>query len=167
LAANNLRILKGGYTVRRFRTEANVKLGIASGDAVKAAQGTGTNYVDLVLDGDPEEATDMFLGITRSGSTNTAAADGVVDVEIVGPGTIIEGKANTAANVNTDAKLLGLLFDFVCFDRSAATAAGTITIDEDEGTDTDVHGLTILDGDIVKGTLLVTPTNATLWRGLV
>lgn len=165
--AADLKILKHGYTVQRCRTEANVKLGIVAGDAVKAAQGTGTNYVDLVLDGDPEQGTDMFLGITKSAATNTASADGVVDVEIVGPGTVIEGRANSATNINTDAKLLGVLFDFVCFDRSAATAAGVITIDEDEGTDADVHGLTILNGDIVRGTLLVTPTNSTLWRGLV
>lgn len=167
MAANNLRIVKHGGSVRRFRTEANVTLGIVAGDGIKAGVGTGTNYAGLVLDGDPEQATDMFLGVSRSAATNTASADGVLDVEMVLPGTILEAKATTAANMDTDAKLLGLLFDFVCFDRSAATAAGVLTIDEDEGTDFDVHGLCILDGDIVKGTLLVTPTNSTLWRGLV
>lgn len=167
MAANDIRIFKHGYSVMRCRTEANVKLGIAPGDAVRGGVGTGTNYVDLMLDGDPEQGTDMFAGVTRSAATNTAAADGVVDVELIGPGTIIEGKANTASNMDTDTKLLGLLFDFVCFDRSAATAAGVLTIDENEGTDQDVHGLTILNGDIVRGTLLVTPTNSTLWRGLV
>jgi hypothetical protein len=167
MAANDIRIFKHPLTVMRFRTEANIKLGILPGDALRGGVGTGTNYVDLVLDGDPEQGTDMFAGVSKSSATNTASADGVIDVEMVGPGTVLEGKANTATNVNTDAKLLGLLFDFVCFDRSAATAAGILTIDEDEGTDQDVHGLCILNGDIVKGTLLVTPTNSTLWRGLV
>ncbi len=167
MAANDIRIFKHGYTVMRFATEANVKLGIAAGDGMLASQGTGTNYTDIILTGDPEQGTDMFLGVSKSASTNTASADGVIDVELVGPGTVIQGKATTAANMDTAAKLLGLRFDMVAFDRSAATAAGTLTIDEDEGTDADVHGLCILDGDVVKGTLLVTPTNATLWRGLV
>ena len=151
----------------RVRTEANITLGIAAGDGIKGAEGTTTQYASLILDGDPEQATDMFLGVSHSAATNTASADGVIDVELIGPGTIIEGKANTASNIDTDAKLLAVSFDFVAFDRSAATAAGTLTIDENEGTDPDVHGLCILGGDIVKGTLLVTPTNATLWRGLV
>lgn len=167
MAANNIRIFKHPGTVLRFATEANVKLGILAGDAVKAAQGTGTNFVDLVLDGDPEQGTDMFLGITKSNATNTASADGVVDVELILPGSILEGKANTAANMDTASKLAGLIFDFVCFDRSAATAAGILTIDEDEGTDADVHGLCIVGGDIIKGTLLVAPANSTLFRGLV
>lgn len=166
MAANDIKVLKGGYTVQRFRTEANVTLGIEGGDAVKIG-GTGTNYVGLVLDGDPEQATDIFVGITRNGATNTASADGVVDVEIVGPGTVLEGKATTASNVDTDAKLLALLNDFVAFDRSAATAAGVLTIDEDEGTDTDVHGLMILDGRITDGVLYVAPVLATMWQGTI
>lgn len=165
--AADLKILKHGLTVRRFRTEANVTLGTVAGDGILGASGTGTNYASIVLTGDPEQGTDMFLGVSKSAATNTASADGVIDVEMVGPGTVIQGKATTAANVDTDAKLLAISFDFVCFDRSAATAAGVLTIDEDEGTDFDVHGLCILDGDIVKGTLLVTPTNSSLWRGLV
>lgn len=164
MAAADLRVLKHGYTVERFRTEANVTLGIEAGDAVKIG-GTGTNYVSLCLDGDPEQGTDIFVGITKSGATNTAAADGVVDVEMVGPGTVIEGKANTASNIATDANLLGILLDFVCFDRSAATAVGVITIDENEGTDTAVHGLMILDGRISDGKLFVTPSLN--WTGTV
>lgn len=167
MAANDVRILKHGYTVQRFRLEANVTVGPAEGDAYKAAQGTGTNFAGLMLNGDPEQGTDMFLGVSKNTGNNTASADGVIDIEIVGPGTVLEAKANTAGNMDTDAKLKGLLFDFVCFDRSADTAAGTLTVDEDEGTDNDVHGLMILDGDIVKGLLYFTPTNATIWRGAV
>lgn len=167
MAANDIRIFKHGYSVMRFDTEANVTVGIAPGDGILGGTGTGTNFASLVLTGDPEQATDMFLGVSKSASTHTTAANGVIDVELIGPGSILEGKASTAANMDTAAKLLGLRFDFVAFDRSAATAAGILTVDEDEGTDFDVHGLCILNGDIVKGTLLFTPTNATLWRGLV
>ena len=122
MAANDFRVLKGGFTVHRFRTEANIKLGVAAGDLVMRA-GTGTNFADVVTDGAPTQGTDLLFGLTKSGSTNTAAANGVVDVLLVGQGTILEGKATTVANVNTDAKLLLLLNDYVNCDRSAATAA--------------------------------------------
>lgn len=166
MAVNNVRILKGGKTVQRLKTEANVTLGIRAGDAVKIG-GTGTNYASLCLDGDPEQGTDIFLGITSSDATNTASADGIVDVEIAVPGTVMEAKANTPANVDTAAELLGVLLDFVCFDRSAATAAGVVTLDENEGTDNDVHGMMILDGDITSGLLRFTPGNAWIGRGAV
>ena len=166
MAARNLQVRHSRYGSKAFPTEANIEVGMAEGDAVKLA-GTGANYATLILDGDPEQGTDIFLGITKSSGTQTAAADGEVIVEIVGPGSIISGKANTAANMATAAALKAIMGDYVCFDRSAATAAGTITIDENEGTDNDVHGLFIIDGDIVKGTLEVFTAQANIWRGAV
>lgn len=156
MAVADLKVLKSRYGVQRFRTEAAVTAGFSAGDGIIMG-GTGRNYASLVLTGDPENGTDIFLGVSRSTATNTASADGVVDVEICGPGTVLEGRATTAANINTDALLLVILNDYVAFDRSAATAAGVLTIDEDEGDDPNVHGLCILDGDIVKGTLRVAP----------
>src|SRR3990167_51599 len=126
MAANDIRILKGGKTAVRVRTEANVTVGIREGDAIKVAIGTGTNYAGVCLAGDPEQATDMFGGVSKSAGTETTAVDGVIDVEIAIPGTILECKATTVANVDTDAELLALLFDHVAFDRSAATAAGVL-----------------------------------------
>ncbi|KKK89151.1 hypothetical protein LCGC14_2735990 [marine sediment metagenome] len=167
MAANNIRILKDGQTVQRARVEANITLGIREGDAMKAAAGSGTNYAALLLTGDPEQATDIFLGVSKSGATNTALVDGIIDVEICVPGTILEAKATTATNVNTDAKLLALLFDHVSGDRSAATAAGVWTLDSNEGTDADVHGFMILDGRITDGMMFFTPANAWIGRGLV
>jgi hypothetical protein len=167
MAANNVRVLKHGMTVQRFRTILNVELGIEAGDAVLVGKQTGANYVSLALDGDPEQGTDIFGGVTKSGSTATATADGVIDVELCVPGTIMECKANTPANIATDANLLGVLLDYVCFDRSAATAAGTLTLDENEGSDNDVHGFMILDGRITDGMLFFTPGNAWIGRGAV
>lgn len=166
MAAGDIRILKHGYTVQRFRTEANVKLGAAAGDAMIVA-GTGTNYADLLLDGMPTRGTDVFIGVSHSGATNTAAADGVIDIELVGAGTILEGKATTAANINTDAKLLGILNDTTNFDRSAATAAGVLTIDETNTTakKSSTLSLVILDGDIVKGKLKVAVTGGGIIGG--
>lgn len=167
MAANDIRILKHGFTVQRFRTEANVTVGIREGDAILIKSGTNTSYAALCLTGDPEQATDLFAGVSKSAGTETTAADGVIDVELAMPGTILEVKATTVANVNTDAKLLGLLFDVVSFDRSAETAAGTLTLDEDETDDPDVHGFPILDGRITDGMLYTTPMNGWIGRGKV
>lgn len=157
MAANDIKVLKGGrYSTETFRTEANVKLGIQPGDAVKVA-GTGTNYVDLVLDGEPTRGTAVFVGITESASSNTASADGVVNVQLVGAGVILSGRATTAANINTDAKLLLILNDVTNFNRSAATAAGLLTIDETNTTagKSSTKSLVIIGGDTQKGTLRV------------
>jgi hypothetical protein len=169
MAANDIKTLKSKYGSELFRTEANVKLGMAPGDAVIVA-GSGTNYVDLLLDGMPTRGTDVFVGITKSGAANipnTAAANGVQIVELVGPGTILEGKATTAANVNTDAKLLGMLNDTTNFDRSAATAAGILTIDETNTTakKSSTLSLVIISGDINKGTLRVAVTGGGIIGG--
>src|SRR3990167_6342251 len=101
MAANDIRILKHGYTVQRFRTEANVTVGIREGDAILIHSGTGTNYAALCLDGDPEQATDLFFGVSKSAGTETTAVDGVIDVEMAVPGTILEVKATTVGNVDT------------------------------------------------------------------
>lgn len=156
MAANNIRVTKGGFGVERFRTEANVKLGIAAGDAMMVA-GTGTNYADLALDGTPTRGTDVFIGISHSAATNTAAADGVIDIELCGAGTCLEAKATSATNINTDAKLLAILNDTTNLDRSAATAAGVLTIDETNTTakKSSTLSFVIINGDIIKGTLKV------------
>jgi hypothetical protein len=168
MARNNIRVLKGGRTVQRFKTEANGYVGLATGDAVKIG-GTGTNYAIPCLNGDPEQGTDIFLGVTKSDATNTASVDGVVDVELCVPGTIMELLATTVTNVNTAAKILGVSLDYLTFDRSADTAAGVLTLDEDEtaGGDNDVHGMILLDVRVTDGMCYVTPGNAWIGRGAV
>lgn len=159
MAANNVKLLKRGYGSELFRTEANIKLGLAAGDAVIVA-GTGTNYVDVMVDGGPTRGTDVFAGITDSGAANvpnTASLDGLQIVALVGSGTILQAQATTAANINTDAKLLAILNDVTNFDRTAATAAGVLTIDETNTTakKSSTLSLTIITGDIQKGSLRV------------
>lgn len=166
MAANDIKILKSKYSVEVFRTEANVKLGIQPGDCVIVA-GTGTNYVDLLLDGMPTRGTDVWAGVTRTAASNTSAVDGLISVELVGAGVILQGKATSATNVNTDAKLLGMLNDTTNFDRSAATAAGILTIDETNTTakKSSTLSLVIISGDIQKGTLRVAVTGGGIIGG--
>lgn len=153
MAANDIKVLKSKYGTEQFRTEANVLLGMAAGDGMMVG-GTGTNYATLVLDATPARGTNVFIGISENSSSATAAGDGVINVQLVGPGTILQAKAHTAANINTDAKLLAILNDCVTFSRSAATVAGILTINE-TGTagKSSTNPLVIISGDIVKGTL--------------
>lgn len=166
MAAGDIISRNSKYGVRQFPTEANIQLGMAAGDAVKLA-GTGANFAVLILDGEPTQGTDIMLGVTKTGGSQTAAANGVIDVEICGPSTVLSGRMNTPANADTAAELLGIIGDYVNFDRSAATAAGILTIDENEGTNNDTHALFILAGDIVKGTLDVFTAQSNIWRGAV
>jgi len=90
------------------------------------------------------------LGIATKESNETSTVDGHVLYYSIIPGyTVLRGKATTPGNMNTAVELLDILGDHVCFDL----ANGIFTIDEDEGDDPNVHGLKIVAGDSVKGTL--------------
>lgn len=157
----DIEVLKSKYTVETFgaedRTTSSVTAAMEPGEPVKRG-GTGGNFVQPLADGDPENATDIFVGIVKKQSTETASADGEVEVELVGPGVVLEGYATTTSNIDTAAKLLAVRHDYVSFDVTASSGTnGVFTIDEDEGDDPNVHGLFILGGDIEKGTLRVAP----------
>lgn len=160
MAANNIKVLKSKYGTEMFRTEANVLVGeIPAGDACIVG-GTGTNYAAIMVDGGPTRGTDVFIGITESSPNNranTASADGLQSIQLVGAGTCLVGNALLATDINTDAKLLGILNDTTNFARSAATLAGTLTINSTTTTakKSSTLSLTIVSGDIQKGTLRV------------
>ena len=167
MAINDFKIKKSHYGVIRFRTDDRDTSGdtstIKEGDLLER---DNADFVLEMLTGGPVQGTDIFMGISRSESTESATANGVIDGELVGPGTILEGTATTPGNISTDAELLALLLDYVVTERSAATSAGVLTIDEDAGDGPSTKGLMILDGDIVAGTLTVA-TCHTFWIGNV
>lgn len=163
MAARDLQVRHSQYGTRHWPTEANLFLGFAEGDGANLA-GTGANFAVPCLDGTPIRGTDVMLGITKTASSATAAANGSIEIEIVGPGSIISGRMTTPTNADTAAELLGIMGDYIDFDRSAATAAGVLTIDENEGSG-NTHGLFVIDGDIVKGTLEVMLCN-TIFRNV-
>lgn len=133
------------------RTTSSMEASMNPGEPVKRSTNTD-QFILPVATGDPEQGTDIFLGVTKSVSTETSSTEGYVDVEFVGPGTLIQGFATTASNINTVAKLDDVKLDFVNFDVSALTGTnGDFTIDEDEDDDSNVHALQIVGGDIVKG----------------
>lgn len=108
------------------------------------------NTVVVLTDGKPVIGTDNFVGIAAKDAEHT---DGTViahktQVIVPFPGiTLIRGKAKTAANIDTDSELLGVLWDLVLFDLTSTV----YTIDETAAADT--SGLKIVNGDIAKQTL--------------
>lgn len=147
MAKNDVKILNSdGCIVLKEVVASGAANSLHPGDAVKKS----TNAVVRIADGDPEIGTDEGIGICISESTDTAAADGYVLVMYPIPGkTRMRGKMNTSTNGDTAAKVAGLIGDCVTFDLSSTT----ITVDENEGDDPNVHGLKIVDGDHNKGTL--------------
>lgn len=126
---NDIKLIKSSYGVEIFnaddRTTNSLTVTMKPGEVVKR----NGNFVIPVLDGDGEQGTDILVGVVTKESTETASADGVVEVNLIGPGTMLEGKATTPANIDTAAKLLGVQGDYVAFDVNSLTQ----TIDEDEG----------------------------------
>lgn len=164
---DDIAIIRGGGSNFQARVDdrdtSSLTRAIQRGEAVKRG-GAGNNFAIPVLTGDPEIATDILLGVATSESTESASADGTVEVAQILPSTVLRGSASTAANVDTDAELRDITFDYVAFDVSSLAQS----IDEDEGDDPNVHGLCIIDGDIVAGTLdVLVHVNVTLSGSLV
>jgi hypothetical protein len=168
MAENDIKIIAYPGQTMKFpaedRTVSTQSYTMKPGEPVKMA-GTGNNFAYLLATGDPEIGTDNLLGIVAKESTETATVDGYIEVQLVIPGlTVMEGKATTSTNINTQAKLDALIFDQVTFDLTTVY----FTIDEDEGTDPNSHGLVILGGDIEKFTLKVAlHANASIFGSLI
>lgn len=129
-----------------FRTEANTTV-INAGEPCKIG-GTGVNYAVITADAEPVTTDPTFIGIAATTSTQTASADGLVDVYPAVPGLVYACKAKTASTFDTDAEILGVLNDKVPFDLTA----GVYTIDVAAAGAT--NGLRIVGGD---------PTNAVVY----
>jgi hypothetical protein len=148
MAKNDIKIIRGGGDVVQVRVDDRTTSSdtqILPGDPVKKAG----NFVAHLATGEPTNAAPLY-GIAVDESTETSTVDGVVNIQRVIPGeTVLRAKVTTPANMDTDAKLLGILNDAVTFDLTSTT----YTVDEDEGDDPDVHGIVILGGDIDNGTV--------------
>ena len=139
------------------RTTSSMTAAINPGEPLKTRTAQNSAATDLIPvgDGDPEIATDDFIGISNSKSTEAAVTtEGKVEVICCENDTVIRGKATTSGNIDTQAEIDLLLFAWVTFDLTALTGTnGDFTVDEDETLDTNVNGLQIRRGDPVLGTL--------------
>ena len=104
-----------------------------------------------MTDTKPRIGTDSFVGVSAQNmkvdSAGTVVAHKLQVVVPIPSVTRIRGKAKTAASVDTDSEILGLLWDYVDFDLTT----GVYTIDEAAAAD--ASALTIVDGNAAKGTL--------------
>lgn len=167
MTTGDIKVIKYGGGTEVYNAEdrdaSSVTVTMKPGEPVKMA-GTGTNFVQPLSTGDPEVSTDRFVGIVARESTETATADSTVEVtRIIGGATILRGQATTTSNISTAAQLLALQGDWVTFDNTGSSGTnGIFTINEDEGSDPNVHGLLIMVGDIEKGSLdVLVHANAT------
>src|SRR3990167_1398692 len=103
------------------RTTSTHAAAIKPGEPLEAGL-TGNNFALLLLTGEPVQASSTrFIGIAHSESTETASAEGEVEIEHIVPMcTVLEAKATTAANVNLLSEWRDLQGDAVTFDGITA-----------------------------------------------
>lgn len=155
MSVNDIKVVKSPGSTRKARVQDRTtsleQATMKAGEPIKVDIAY-SNYVILLETGDPEIGTDQFVGIARKTSTETSALSGVVEfITLLPVQTVLRADASDSTAIDTDAELLAIFNDWVCFDLSATTCA--FTIDENEGSDVSVHGLKIIDGNIGDGTL--------------
>ena len=114
-------------------------------DAAAASPYLGTAVP--MVDGDGTTAQ-RFLGIAKNLSTDTASADGTVDIWLPVAGLIYSGKAKTASTADTQAEVDALSGKRVVFDLTSSTW----TIDA-AATDAVANNVVIIGGDYRTQTL--------------
>lgn len=137
MAGSRFKIVdQGGHNVIptvRFQTEANVAVGAITPGMIVKWKTNGSPYVIPVVGTHAIGTATAIVGLVASTGTQTAAADGYVDVYMPLPGVIYEGTPSTAANVDTQTELNALVGDRVAIEISATTDAGNWTVDENAG----------------------------------
>lgn len=131
------------------QTEANATA-ILAGEPVKFKT-LGSQYVIPLADADGVIGTmTPIVGIAASDSTQTASADGTIQVYMALPGTIYEVKAKTASTVDTQAEINALVNDRAIIDLTSST----YTIDA-TGTDVITAPFLIVGGNVDNRSLFV------------
>lgn len=148
----------GNPPVWQWQTEA-AATAIYAGEPVKL-KAAGSPYVIPLADADLTLGTDVqFIGIAASDSTQTASADGTINVYMPLPGTIYEAKVKTSSTADTQSEINALCGDRVVFDLTSTT----YSVDAAAG-DNAANALLIVGGDPLKTTLRFTiglfPANA-------
>ena len=112
---------------------------------------TNANTVVVVTDAKPVIGTDEFKGICAKDfevdSAGTVTAHYTSVTQFIPNVTRVRGKAKTAANIDTQTELTGVLDDTTVFDLTGST----YTIDV--GGVSDGGALSIVDGNTTRGTV--------------
>lgn len=130
-----------------WQTEA-AATAIYAGEPVKVKV-AGSKYVIPLADGDGVIGTTVGIaGIAKSDSTQTASADGTVEVYIPLPGVIYAAKAKSAAAADTAAEILALQGKRVVIDLTS----GSYTVDT-AAADNANNAFYIVGGDFTRSVI--------------
>lgn len=150
MSLGDITIVKAGglsnVPTYRYRVQAGATT-INAGEPVKIAT-AGAAYVVRSADAEPVTGTPTFVGIAATTSTQTASADGVVEVYRPIQGVVFRASAKVKTAIDTDVEVLTVLNNRTVFDLTGST----YTLDE-SAADTATNGLIIVDADPVKGTV--------------
>lgn len=152
--------LQGSLKVRQAASATRVEAGEPMHSLAALTTGTSdvNNYVLAAAD-TPVIGTHKLGGVANKGSqpfsTGTVVASEISLARPVPYCGVLRGKAETAASIDTESEILGIIQDVTLIDYSATGASDggeLYTIKEaDSGADT--SGLEVIDGNAAKGTL--------------
>jgi|TARA_R100000093_G_C1928417_1_gene67931 hypothetical protein len=143
MAVNDITIVDVGSGLMTQEWAVAAGVAILAGEPVQLNAESDNVVIELVT-AEPVNTAGAICGIAASEDTATAAAAGVIQCYKPLPGMVYRCAAETAGNIGA-----GILYDTVAFDLTGTTW----TINEDEGSDEDVHGLRILGFDANAGTV--------------
>lgn len=153
----------GGANVvptRVCQTEA-AATAILAGEPVKI-KSAGSPYVIPLADAEPVIGTTVeVVGVAKGDSTQTASADGTIEVYIPTTSTVFAIKAKSAAAADTDSEVKALENDTLLFDLTSSvytidTAVGSVA----------TGGLEVVGGDSSKS-LIYFKFRASALQGII
>lgn len=134
----------GALPTYKFSVQAGATT-IYAGEPVKI--GTAP-YVIPLADAEPVTGTPTLIGIAATTSTQTATANGIVEVYLPTSGAVFRASAKSSAAVDTQAEIDALKLKRVILDLTSSV----YTVDT-AASDAATNGIIIVDGDPVNKTV--------------
>ena len=135
-------------------------------DGITYSTGTASGNTAVLADTDVlAVGTDVFAGIAISPAqplkTGTLVAHKTMTSNPIANLGRIRGKAQTAANVDTDSEIIDMIMDYTTIDYNSTggTDGGELYTIIDTGGVADASAFTIIDGNAALQTLDVTPAD--------
>lgn len=151
MSANDIQVIAMPASTREFKVDdrdtSTTYRTIKAGEPVVEC----TNYVVRIKDDDPQidVANEALVGVAASESTETAGANGTVEVTMLIPCvTVLRGQPYATTSVDTESELLAYLNDtvsFYCSQTPYSSTEADIKIDESDE-DSTTNGLIIIGG---------------------
>ena len=110
MALGNMWVCRGDNVVVRMLVKAGAAASIKAGEPVIENTSGDVEYVKAA--GANITTSDTFVGIAASTSTDTASADGYVDVALPSANTVLKGLAKTKANLASSMRLTKVVIDY-------------------------------------------------------